>query len=85
MSSEEATLTSPLTATEDVLRRFDAGGVEGGAAAAVAFFLPRGMSGMTLEAQHNLDCRDPILWEWWVREMTGRQLGGPRASAFQLF
>jgi len=77
-------LTSPLTVTDDVLRRFDEGGVEGGAAAAVAFFLPRGMSGMTLEAPHNLDCRDPILWVWWFREMMRRQLGEPRASAFHV-
>ena len=62
MSSEELTFTSPLSVVNDVLRRFDEGGVEGGAVAALAFFLPRGISGMFWGAQHNLDCRDPILW-----------------------
>jgi hypothetical protein len=63
LSSGEATFTLLLAVTEEVLRRFEAGGVEGGACAAVAFFLPRGMSGIGFEGQHNLDCKEPILYE----------------------
>lgn len=39
----EDTLTSPVAVTLDVLRFLEAGGVEGGAEATVAFFLLRAM------------------------------------------
>jgi hypothetical protein len=55
-----------LVVLAEVLRRFEAGGVDGGASLAEAFFLPRGMSSavvvvVLLQVQHSFDFREPIL------------------------